>query len=223
MNKTFFGGLTFATVLIASSSVYAATVSLVGTELKLDGLLQATPTSPTSTFTATVNAIVSETVVEYPNVNDFGITNTTVPGFPSPQTTVPVAIDAGADFLSIDFDNAGFGTFTPAFQNTYIFTFADVVAPLITGAEIDTSVTTLGLTRDDINFSGNQLFVNVESLSFNTATFARINLTAEAGVAPVPLPAGLPLMLSGLFGIGLLARRKKVDRICQHSQSVPLP
>lgn len=209
MNRKLFGGLVFSAAMAASSSTYAATISLVGTELKLDGLLQATPTSPTSTFTATVSAVVSETAVEYPNVNDFGITNTTVPGFPSPQTTVPVAIDAGADFLSIDFDNAGSGTFSSAFQNTYIFTFADAIAPLITGAEIDASVTTLGLISDDISFSSNRLFVNVESLSFNTSTFARINLSAEAGVTPVPLPAGLPLMLSGLLGIGLLARRKR--------------
>lgn len=30
-------------------------------------------------------------------------------------------------------------------------------------------------------------------------------------MTPVPLPAGLPLMLSGLLGIGLLARRKKTN------------
>lgn len=209
ISKKLLGGSVFAAALVVSSSAFAATFSLVGTELKLDGLLQATPTSPTSTFTATVSAIVSETAVEYPNVNDFGITNTSVPGFPAPITTVPVAIDAGADFLTIDFDNTSLSSFVPAFQNTYIFTFADIVAPLITEAEIDTSVTTLGLTPDDITFSGNQLFVNAESLSFNTSTFARINLTAEAGVAHIPLPAGLPLMVSGLIGIGLLARRKK--------------
>ena len=210
MKIKLFGRLAFAAALAATSSAYAATVSLVGTELKLDGLLQATPTSPKSTFTATVSAIVSETAVEYPNVNDFGITDTSVPGFPIPLTTVPVAIDAGADFLTIDFDNtAPFSSFVPAFQNTYIFTFADTIAPLITAAKIDMSVTTLGLAPDDVTFSGNQLFVNAEGLSFDTTTFARINLTAETGVAPIPLPAGLPLLLSGLLGIGLMARRKK--------------
>ena len=183
MGKNFFCSLTFTAAMAMSLSAYASAISLVGTELKLDGLLQATPTSPTSTFTATVSAIVSETEVEYPNVNDFGITATSVPGFTTPITTIPVSIDAGADFLTIDFDNTSpYGNFAPAFENTYIFTFADTVAPFITAAEIDTSVTTLGLTPDDISFSGNQLFVNVESLSFNTSTFARINLTAEEGI-----------------------------------------
>lgn len=221
MKNKLFGGLVFSASLVASSAAFAATVSLVGTELKLDGLLQATPTSPTSTFTATASAIVSETTVEYPNVNDFGITNTSVPGFPTPITTVAVAIDAGADFLTIDFDNTSLNVFVPAFQNTYIFTFADAVAPLITAAEVDTSVTTLGLAPEDITFSGNQLFVNVESLPFNTSTFARINLTAEAGVAPVPLPAGLTLMLSGLMGIGLVTRHKRTARILRRSKPVP--
>ncbi|MBK5922544.1 hypothetical protein CCR90_01885 [Rhodovulum sulfidophilum] len=41
------------------------------------------------------------------------------------------------------------------------------------------------------------------------STFVRINLTSEEAVAAVPLPAGLPLLLSGLLGIGLQARRKK--------------
>ncbi|WP_146746327.1 VPLPA-CTERM sorting domain-containing protein [Rhodovulum viride] len=210
MRNKLLAGLTLSAVAFASSSAFSATISLVGTELKLDVILQATPTSPTSTFTATVSAIVSETAVEYPNVNDFGITNTSVPGFPRPITTVPVAIDAGADFITIDFDNtAPFNQFAPAFQNTYVFTFADTVAPLITSAEIDTTVTTLGLAPEDITFSGNKLFANVESLYFDTSSFVRINLTAEAGVAPVPLPAGLPLMLSGLLGMRLFAGRKR--------------
>ena len=163
----------------------------------------------------TVSAIVSETEVEYPNVNDFGITDTSVPGFPTPVTTVPVAIDAGADFLTIDFDNtAPFNRFVPAFQNTYIFTFESGIAPLITSAVIDTGVTTLGLVPEDITFAGNQLFVNVEGLFFNTSTFARINLTASPGTTPVPLPAGGALMLAGLLGLAALKRVRNRNASC---------
>lgn len=199
-----FGGIVAGIVITLSSTTYGATVSLVGTELKLDALAQATPTSPQSRFAAMVSAIVSDTEVEYPNVNDFGFTDVTIPGFPRPVTTVPVAIDAGADFLEIDFDNTSpFNFFVAAFQNTYIFTFADIVAPRIVEAEIDTDVTTLGLAPEDVTFLDNQLFVNVEGLTFDTSTFARINLTA------VPLPAALPLMLSGVVGLGVLARWKR--------------
>ena len=48
----------------------------------------------------------------------------------------------------------------------------------LTQATIDPLVTTLGLTPDRIEIAGNQLFVNVESLTFDTTTFARINLNA---------------------------------------------
>jgi hypothetical protein len=214
--KTFLlNAVVLGAAMLFSAPAQSATFSLVGTELKLDGLLQATPTSPTSTFTATVSAIVSETEVEYPNVNDFGITDTSVPGFPTPVTTVPVAIDAGADFLTIDFGNtAPFNRFVPAFQNTYIFTFESGIAPLITSAVIDTGVTTLGLVPEDITFAGNQLFVNVEGLFFNTSTFARINLTASPGTTPVPLPAGGALMLAGLLGLAALKRVRNGNASC---------
>lgn len=209
MKKRLFGGLLFIAALAVSSSAFAATVSLVGTELSLRTQGQATPTSQLFVTSFPASATVSETSVEFPDVASlFDPTVGVPPGFAS--SLVDVAIDAGSDFLTIDFTNsAPFSQFAAGFQNTYVFTFADAVAPLITAAEIDTSVTTLGLVPEDVTFSGNQLFVNVESLSFNTSTFARINLTAEAGVAPVPLPAGLPLMLSGMLGIGLLARRKR--------------
>ncbi|MEM6681622.1 MAG: hypothetical protein AAF607_05215 [Pseudomonadota bacterium] len=198
----------YLTCLAVPLPSLASTFSLIGTELKLNARNQATPISPIISFEATVSAIVSASAVEYPNVNDFGFTNTTIPGFPVPQTTVPVAIDAGADFLTIDFSNAGSGSFSQAFQNSYIFTFADTVSPLLTGAEIDTSVTTLGLLPDDVTFENNQLFVNVESLPFTSSTFARINLTAQPGTAVIPIPATLPLMASSMIAFGVLRWRR---------------
>lgn len=36
---------------------------------------------------------------------------------------------------------------------------------------------------------------------------AQVQVTAD--VAPVPVPAGLPLLLAGLGGLGLVARRKR--------------
>ncbi|MBN9671307.1 VPLPA-CTERM sorting domain-containing protein [Roseibium aggregatum] len=50
---------------------------------------------------------------------------------------------------------------------------------------------------------GNQFDFFIDNISFNEALPPDL-------VTPVPLPAGIPLMLSGLLGIGLVARRKKV-------------
>lgn len=209
MKNKFFGGLIISTGLIMSSSAYAATVSLIGTELGLRAEAQATPTSQLFVTSFPASATVSESSVEFPDVASlFDPTVGVPPGFAS--SLVDVAIDAGADFLEIDFTNsAPFSLFATGFKNTYVFTFASSIAVNITDAVIDTDLTTLGLTDDRVTFSGNELFVNVQSLPFNTSTFARINLTAEEAVAPIPLPAGLPLMLTGLLSVGLLARRKK--------------
>lgn len=49
---------------------------------------------------------------------------------------------------------------------------------------------------------GDQFDFFIDNVSFNQPLPPDL-------VAPIPLPAGLPLMLSGLLGIGLLARRKK--------------
>ncbi|WP_081251817.1 VPLPA-CTERM sorting domain-containing protein [Rhodovulum sulfidophilum] len=201
--------MAFAGILLAPSSVLAATLSLVGTELSLKTEAQATPTSQLFVTSFPASVTVSETSVEFPDVASlFDPTVGVPPGFAS--SLVDVAIDVGADFLTIDFTNsAPFSLFATGFKNTYVFTFASSVALNITDAIIDTNVTTLGLTDGRVTFSGNELFVNVQSLPFDTSTFVRINLTSEEAVAAVPLPAGLPLLLSGLLGIGLQARRKK--------------
>lgn len=91
-----------------------------------------------------------------------------------------VDIDFGNQYVEFDFHNV-FSTgsnnrFGPAQQNSYLFSF-DAPRPIeIMSATIDSSVTTLDLTADDVTFSGNELIVNVESLSFDASTFARIEL-----------------------------------------------
>lgn len=201
---------------LSAAASHAVPVSLLGTELILNGVQQARPDTKPATFAAGISAIVSATEIEYPNVNDFDLTDTTVEGFPFPVTLVGTSIDAGADFISIGFENsAPFSQFAPAFQNTYVFTFADSVVPTITSATIDRDVTTLGLDDSDVSFIGNQLSVNVESLFFNTSTFARISLTAvdtpepKPPVAPVPLPGGLSLILAAIVGVGVVGSGRK--------------
>lgn len=59
--------------------------------------------------------------------------------------------------------------------------------------------------------SGDFFGIEPRGANFYVQGFADVTLSDTGGVSPspVPLPAGLPLMLSGLLGIGLLARHKK--------------
>jgi hypothetical protein len=59
--------------------------------------------------------------------------------------------------------------------------------------------------------SGDFFGIESRGANFYVRSFADVTLSDNGGSlpAPIPLPAGLPLMLSGLLGIGFLARRKK--------------
>jgi PEP-CTERM motif len=201
--------------LIASVSTLALTASpafsftLVGSELKLRTEAQLTSTSQKVVSSFPAAAIVSESAVEFPTVASlFDRNSTAIPGFA--RSLVNVAIDAGANYLALDFDNVGSSTrYASGFQNTYVFSFTAPIALQITDVAIDPS-TTLGLTRDRVTFAGNELFVNVQGLSFNRNTFARINLDGvidgfDPGTSTaVPEPstmliAGGAALLGGVF------------------------
>lgn len=206
------GGLALTAGLLAAGSLtapaaHSADFSLVDSELKLRVEVQATPTSQLSITSFPASAIVSESAVEFPNVESLFD-----PNAPNPinfDTLVDVAIDAGTDYLEIDFDNAGSIGYATGFQNTYVFSFADAVALQITEATID-PLTTLGLTPDRVTFVDNELFVNVQSLDFNPSSFARINLSGTLTPSPDPDSASVPepstlVFLAGaaVLGIGL--------------------
>lgn len=76
---------------------------------------------------------------------------------------------------------------------------------------------TVALNRNDImdqsiSFAGGimdrAVFYYAEA-NGNAANLTEIVDNITFNVAPVPLPAGMPLLLAGLGGMGLLARRKK--------------
>lgn len=191
---------------LAAPAAHSADFSLVGSELRLRVDAQAIPTSPLAVTSFPVSAIVSESAVEFPDVAS--LFDPTAPNPIGFDGLVDVAIDAGADYLEIDFDNAGSRGYATAFQNTYVFTFADAVALQITEATID-PLTTLGLTPDRVTFVDNELFVNVQSLDFNPSSFARINLSGTLTPSPDPDPVSLPepstlafLAGAALLGIG---------------------
>lgn len=202
--------------LLLTALAQPSSAALLGTELSLDTIFQSTPASPISSLSFLTTATVVEPGVEFPDVGALEVDDP-----PFGLFLVDVAIDVGDNFIEIDFDNAGNGQFAPGFQNTYIFTFDSAVAATITAAAIDSTVTTLGLVASDVGFAGNQLFINVENLSFNAATFARVNLLVEGGPSPIPLPAAAWLLAPALIGLGRFARRPGDMAMVEPQQTGP--
>ncbi len=198
-----------------------AEAGLIGTQLSLRTLAQATPSSPPFTTSFPNTVTVSATSVEYPDIASLFDPSTGVPpGFA--RSLVNTAIDVGDNYVEIDFDNsAPFTQFASAFQNTYIFRFDSSAVVRITGAAIDSSVTTLGLDASDVSFIGNELFVNVEGLPFNPSSFARINLVSQADPQPTPLPGSGWLLGVGLLAVGRSALRRMQMQFASDAFSLP--
>lgn len=216
-------GLTLTAGLLALGSIaapaaHSADFTLVGSELRYRAIGQATPTSELIATSFPAVAIVSETEVEFPDVASlFDPSSPTIPGFA--RSFVDVAIDAGPNYLEVDHTNAGFGRYATGFQNTAIFTFADAIALQITEAVIDPR-TNIGITPDRVTFLENELFINVQSLTFNPNSFLRINLNGilnppsdpdpdlslDPAPDPTPDPVSVPepSTLVFLAGVGLL-------------------
>ena len=185
-----------AAVLLLSTSAFAG---LNGTEVSYRVLAQATPSS-TPFIVSFERTVVVGPAVEYPNVASLFNPDTEVPPRFA-RSLVNTAINVGNDYVEIDFDNAGFNTFASGFENTLIFRFDRTAILEIKGAEIDNAVTTLGLEPSDIRFIENELFINVEGLSFNPSTFARVN------IAVIPEPETYAMFLAGLGLMGFVTRR----------------
>lgn len=199
--------------MIVFSGGSALGVTLVGSELSLRTEAQSSPTSQLFTSSFPASAIVSESTVEFPNVESlFDPTVGVPPGFA--RSLVNVSINAGADYLDIDFDNAGFGRYATAFKNTYVFTFSAPIALQIKDVLIDPQ-TTLGLTPDRVTFDGSELFVNVQGLPFNSSSFARLNLDVIETPEPNPTTVPEPATIFGLvtvLGCGALLKRESSSK-----------
>ncbi len=175
--------------------------ALIGTDVMFQSVFQATSTSPEFKLTSLNTVTVKEPGVEFPSLKALQVSN------PSGLRLVDIAINIGDTFIDMNFTNSAPDfRFASGFRNGYKLTFDNAAMPSIRQALIDRTVTTLGLSDSDVTFSGNTLQVNVESLPFNTSTFARINLTVEGGPSPVPVPAAAWLFGSGLAALVALKR-----------------
>ena len=115
-------------------------------------------------------------------------------------------VDISGDLIAFDYRNAnaGFGTMGFAIE------FTDL--------DFGTGITSVGTNftenlggfgtktlADIVSFTSSSLFVNFQGLWEDGD---RLEITLSDTTAPVPLPAGLPLLVGGLAAFGLLRRRK---------------
>ncbi len=190
-------------LLLLCAIAQVSEAAMIGTDVLFESIFQTTSTSPEIKISSLNTVRVKEPGVEFPSLKALQISN------PSGLTLVDVAINVGDNFIDMNFANSAPSTrFATGFRNGYVFTFANSAMPSIRQALINRTVTTLGLSDSDVKFFGNKLEVNVESLPFNTSTFARIDLTVEGGPSPVPVPAAVWLFGSGLATLVAMRRRE---------------
>jgi hypothetical protein len=101
--------------------------------------------------------------------------------------------------LGVDFAAGGF-----------VFTDTDQTATDPSGLAANLDLSLYELFSLNLIFNLNGTLTDIANLSQIPINNASFNFsTSVIDVTPVPIPAALPLMLSGLFGIGLLRRRQK--------------
>jgi hypothetical protein len=215
--------LVLTTTLLLTTPVYAG---LEGAEVTLRTIAQDTSSS-SPVITSLERTVRAGPGVEYPHVGI--MTRQLIPEHSSPTQfimnllnpatgaqagfvpyLVDAAIDIANDHITIDFANlTPSARFGGGFQNKIVFQFDSDTARSIAVAEIDNSVTTLGLQPSDVRLVGDELFINVENLQFNPSTSARVKLAVEEGpVSPAPEPATYAMMLAGLTLIGWIGTRR---------------
>lgn len=215
--------LVLTTTLLLAMPAYAG---LNGADVTLRTILQDTSSS-SPVITSLERTVTAGPGVEYPRVaittrqlipehstpTQF-ITNLLSPATGGQSEFAPnlvnAAIDITNDHITIDFANSTpFARLGAGFQNTIVFQFDSETARSIAAAEIDNSMTTLGLQPSDVRLVGNELLIDVENLQFNSSTSARVNLAIEQGpVSPAPEPETYAMMLAGLTLIGWIGIKR---------------
>ena len=189
---------------------------------------------PTGTFTPEPGAPFEPTFFESPLLGyTLGLTGTTSGGAPIEgfaMTTSKATLLPGESFNPSPFFSAAEATFPPGTLEA----FSDLTSlKIVTGVSSPTAfldsftafgapeVLLLGLQDCPTDFSncvvpGLGTFrygFDQHGLNFfQTVGISGLTFHVDDQVAPIPLPAGLPLLLAGLGGLGLIARRKRLAR-----------
>lgn len=106
-------------------------------------------------------------------------------------TDSPNPYTASAIFNGYEFSNLNFG------EN-------------ITSVVLSNIVGLPGLTSSRITFTANSIRVNMQGLAWTGNNGFRLTLNPVASEV-VPVPAALPLLLTGILGLGMASRRKKAE------------
>lgn len=136
----------------------------------------------------------------------------------SPNPTGPLVVGPGLDAglnvegvttISLDFSGNAltvlFSTIlsSPTWNDA---TFNGLVITLLSPGNFTAFAQTGGTAIKAISFDADSLFINWAGLSYDSATQLTFDIGYET--APVPLPAGLPLLALALGGLAVLGRRR---------------
>ena len=89
---------------------------------------------------------------------------------------VPIEIDLTNNTIFFDYSVGGSGWFYSGIFNGYIFTDKNHTMNDIINVTIDPDYNTLGVTPDRVWFNKDQIFVNVESLYYNSLYTLKLNV-----------------------------------------------
>ena len=173
----------------------ALAVTIVGSEFTVGAISQETPNSQLFLEEFPFTTTVIDPGVEFPSADSlFG-------DFPRPPNSfvIDTSIDAGPNYVDIDFDNAGFGLWAPWHRNEYIFTFDSALGLNLSNATVNQSLSTYSESELLFSTEGNQLFVGASGIPFDPSSFIRIEFDVEQSGEPViPVaPTSPPLAEDG--------------------------
>ncbi len=165
------------TIAIAPSIAFSAT--LIDSVVSIGFGSQLTSSSELFTETFPREAVVRDPGVEYPDsASLFGSDP-----IPPNRRFINKSVDFGPNYIDIDYDNSGFGSFAQDYNNYTVYTFDSELGLNLTSAAYDTDLTTFS-PLGELRVRGNQLLAgHIEGSggdrSFNPNDFARIVLEAE--------------------------------------------
>jgi hypothetical protein len=151
----------------------------------------------------------AQSVIALVNISGSAVT------YSASSTTIPLQLSGnGLTPVSQTFANSSMGGGSVAANSTLYIPMSPAAMLGLSGSDpnlsayIGSGSTTLDLgflagTSSETTSNGGSLFVGTDGIASG-------QLTVTYNYTPVPLPAALPLLLSGIAGLGAMIRRRKI-------------